>query len=103
MGNPDSFRDLAILLDAEVINNTINIPAHKGSGSIQKIQVSRGLQITSWNICLNEQMQLIKIPALPGTNRVFTLTYIFSKNEILFRSSSLGNEVRLNGQAYLFV
>src|SRR5258705_10549828 len=101
MGNTESFQDFAYVLGAEVINNKITIPGQKGIGSIQQMQVSSGLQLTFWDIFLNEPLELIKIAALPGSQRVFTLTYIFTNGDFLLQSSSAQNEIKLKGEANL--
>ncbi|MEI9808840.1 MAG: hypothetical protein WDO16_13795 [Bacteroidota bacterium] len=78
LSHQEDFQYLGRVFGTEVINNTIHVPAHMGTGSIKRVHLSDGLQVVKWDTCLHRPLELIKIKSLPGNDKIFTLTYSFS-------------------------
>jgi AraC-like DNA-binding protein len=101
LGNSDSLQSLGHILGAQVKDNIVRLPENTGKGTIQMVQVSKGLQITAWNILLHDRLELVKIAPLPGANKVLNLTYTFTPGHFLFQSAKAQSEIKLNGAAHL--
>lgn len=78
-----TFEELASLVDSTVINNTITIPARKGSGTIRKLNLTEGLSIQLWDLQLHDSLHLGKPASSPQDIRSYSLFYIFSPENII--------------------
>lgn len=86
-----SFEEFATLFGSVVINNTITIPAKKGSGTIRKIDITEGLSIQLWDLRLQNSFHLGKPASSPQDIKSYSLFYIFSPENIIISHSGASN------------
>lgn len=76
------FSSLSKQLPAPIIDSTLRIPQHRGSGEIRGFSLEEGLYIRYGRVYYNEDIEIIKLPRQPDGERLFALCYLLTPGSV---------------------
>jgi AraC-like DNA-binding protein len=87
-GTSGSFAELAKVFDSNLVNDSIKIPERRGKGIIKKIDAADGLQVSYWNIQLENSVQFERIAKTEEHKKTFSLFYIFTQDSFFISNNA---------------
>lgn len=81
--HPDSaFLSLSKQLPASIINNTMHIPQHRGSGLIKSVFLEEGLHLRYTRLRYYEDIEVIRLARQPDSEIIFALCFLLTPSSL---------------------
>lgn len=91
--NKSSFVDLIRPLGRFVSNDTLEVDAAIGSGSIRIIDIEDGLQVRIWDCTFKKGFDINRQPLTDDTGRNFTIVYYLTHGTFSLKDAPLSNNI----------
>src|SRR5882762_2172117 len=76
------FVSLSKQLSALVINNTMQIPQHRGNGWMKSIFLEEGLYLRYTRLRYYEDIEVIRLAKLPDSEIIFALSFLLTPSPL---------------------